>query len=71
MEGLVTLGVASIAAFGSIATAWAAARVHKNTKPISNGFAGDALSRLARIEQLIVDHIASHADNDVRKGGTS
>lgn len=67
MEQVVTIGVAAIGAVGSIVAAWVAHRVARNTKPISNGFAADTFRRLDRIEELILDHIESHANADVRR----
>jgi cation transporter-like permease len=66
---LVPLVVATIGALGSIAAAYIAHKAHKNTKPISNGFAPETIQRLVRIEDLIVDHIADHAQSDVRRKG--
>lgn len=67
MEQLVTIAVATIGATGSIAAAYVARQVHRNTKPISNGFASDTLRRLDRIEALILNHIEAHADSDVQR----
>jgi predicted TIM-barrel enzyme len=69
MESIMTLAAQGIAAAGAVTAAWVASRVHRNTKPISNGFAPGVVRRLDRIEQLITDHIKAHADSDVRKKG--
>ncbi len=67
MSYLVPLGVALIGAISSITAAWIAHKAHKNTKPLGNGFAPETTMRLARIESLIVNHIADHAYSDVRR----
>lgn len=55
-------------------TAWKAKRAEANTKSTSNGFAGTVTGALERIEshverteQKIDEHIAAHADNDIRR----
>lgn len=67
MESIVTLVAQAIAAAGAVTAAWVASRVHRNTKPISNGFAPGVVKRLDRIESLITDHINAHADADVHR----
>lgn len=67
MNDLVPLGVAAIGAAGSIVAAWVAHKARQNTKPISNGFAPETLTRLARIEELIIDHINDHAKVSIRR----
>jgi predicted TIM-barrel enzyme len=67
MESIIALAAQGIAAAGAVTAAWVAARVHKQTKPISNGFAPGVVRRLDRIESLITDHIKAHADSDVRR----
>jgi hypothetical protein len=67
MESIVTLAATSIAATGSVVAAWVATRVHRQTKPIGNGFAHGVVKRLDRIETLITEHINAHATSDVRK----
>lgn len=67
MTELVTVIVAIVGACGSIVAAYVARQAQHNTRPISNGFAGDVTRRLDRIESLIQHHIQTHADNDVAK----
>lgn len=65
--------VAAVAAGGSVITAIVSRKVHENTKPIGNGFAGDVTRRLERIEGLIIDHLEDHASADLsrkRRGDT-
>lgn len=63
MSYLIPLAVASIGAGGSVVAAWVAHKANKNTKPISNGFAPDTIQRLARIEDLLIQHLNDHANN--------
>lgn len=65
MESVIALAVASIGAIGSILAALVARRAEKNTRPVSNGFAGETLHRLNRIELLVTDHIQAHANSDL------
>lgn len=57
--------VATIATAGTLVAAWLAHRAERNTRPISNGFAGDVTRRLERIEVLIVNHLEDHAERDL------
>lgn len=67
MSSYIPLLVASIGAVGAVAAAWIARQAQRNTKPLSNGFAGDVTRRLDRIECLITSHIQAHADHDVSR----
>ena len=62
-----TVYVAAIAALGSILSAWLALKAQKNTKPLSNGFAGDVIRRLDRIEGAILNHLEDHAEAELKK----
>lgn len=46
--------------------AWLSRKAVKNTKATSNGFASSVTTALTRIEQKIDDHIAAHADANIR-----
>lgn len=58
--GVVAVIVAGIAASASMVSSLISAKAAKNTKPISNGFAGDVLNRLGRIEQALLTHLEDH-----------
>jgi hypothetical protein len=58
--------VAAIAAVGTVIAARLAHRAERNTRPTSNGFAGETIRRLERIEGLIVGHLEDHAEHDLR-----
>jgi hypothetical protein len=64
---IVPLGVAAIGALGSVVAAWVARQAVRNTRPLSNGFAGDITGRLTRIEDLIVNHINDHAQSNIKR----
>lgn len=65
LTAMVAISVASIAACGTVVSSWIAHRAEKNTRPISNGFASETLTRLGRIETLIVNHLEDHAESDL------
>jgi hypothetical protein len=65
IEALVSVVVATVAASGTIVAAWMSHRAERNTRPISNGFAGDVCRRLGRIEHLLVNHLEDHAQHDL------
>lgn len=67
MSDIIPLGVAAIGALGSVVAAWVARQAVRNTRPLSNGFAGDITSRLSRIEDLIVNHINDHAKSHIKR----
>lgn len=68
MEYLAALAVATIGAVGSVVAAYVAHKARQNTKPISNGFAPETLARLARIEELVTNHINDHAQYSISIG---
>lgn len=56
INGLFGVVVASIAAFAAIK----ASKAEKNSRPVSNGFAGHVLASLHRIETRMDSHIDNH-----------
>ena len=60
-EALIAAGAsviaAGIAAYGAIKSN----RAEKNSRPVSNGFAGDVRADLTEIRRLVTDHLRDHA----------
>lgn len=66
-------GIALLVAIGAF-NAWQSRKANKQTKNTGNGFAGHVTDALTRIEKktdathaLMVEHLADHAESDLRK----
>lgn len=57
--------IAALLLVGSY-TGWKARKAEVQTRGTGNGFADEVKDSLARIEKKIDDHVAAHADSDVR-----
>lgn len=59
-EVVLALGTIAAATVSSIAAVYAA-KAEKNSRPVSNGFAGGVNRKLDRLEDLIHEHLRDHA----------